>query len=145
MGHKFVNPVFFFLKIGSLRSPWYRWNNILLVYSTLFFFTVYLSKHHPSQHVVASCIHKKKSFNIHSHVRPKCPTKTKMSDQIVELRECWLSDLSDICRTFWEEYVGPESMIVDTLRVYCTVFVMICCCLKVSLALCSLRDIINVV
>jgi hypothetical protein len=34
----------------------YRWNNILLVYST-FFFTVYLSKHHPSQHVVASCIH----------------------------------------------------------------------------------------
>jgi hypothetical protein len=27
------------------------------VYSTGFFFTVYLSKHHPSQHVVASCIH----------------------------------------------------------------------------------------
>jgi hypothetical protein len=48
---------------------------------------------------------KKKSFDIHSHVRPKCPTKTKMSDQIVGLRECWLSNLSDIlggiCRT-WE-------------------------------------------
>jgi hypothetical protein len=46
---------------------------------------------------------KKKSFNIHSHVRPKCLTKTKMSDQIVGLRECWLSNLSDIlggiCRT----------------------------------------------
>jgi hypothetical protein len=44
-------------------------------------------------------------LNIHSHVRPKCPTKTKMSDQIVGLRECWLSNLSDIlggiCRT-WE-------------------------------------------
>ena len=26
---------------------------------------------------------------------------------------------SDICRTFWEEYVEPESMIVDTLGVYC--------------------------
>ena len=23
-------------------------------------------------------------------------------------------------RTFWEEYVGPESMIFDTLGVYCT-------------------------
>jgi hypothetical protein len=31
---------------------------------------------------------KKKSFNIHSYVRPKCPTKTNMSDQIVGLREC---------------------------------------------------------
>jgi hypothetical protein len=37
---------------------------------------------------------KKKSFNIHSHVQPKCPTKTK------RLRECWLSNLSDICRIF---------------------------------------------
>ena len=48
---------------------------------------------------------KKKSLNIHSHVRPRCPTKTTMSDQIVGLRECWLSNLSDIlggiCRT-WE-------------------------------------------
>jgi hypothetical protein len=48
---------------------------------------------------------KKISFNIHSHVRPKCTTKTKRSDQIVGLRECWLSNLSDIlgeiCRT-WE-------------------------------------------
>ena len=26
---------------------------------------------------------------------------------------------SQICRTFWEEYVGPKSMIVDTLGVYC--------------------------
>jgi hypothetical protein len=24
-----------------------------------------------------------------------------------------------ICQTFWEEYVGPESMIVETLGVYC--------------------------
>jgi hypothetical protein len=54
------------------------------------------------------------------NVRPKCPTKTKISDQIVGLRECWLSNLSDICRTFWEECVGPESLIVDTLGVYCT-------------------------
>jgi hypothetical protein len=44
---------------------------------------------------------------------------TLTSDQIVGLRECWLSNLSDICRTFWEEYVGPESLIVDTLGVYC--------------------------
>jgi hypothetical protein len=40
---------------------------------------------------------KKKSFNIHSHVRP--------NTEIVGLRECWLSNLSDIlggiCRT-WE-------------------------------------------
>jgi hypothetical protein len=39
------------------------------------------------------------------NIRPNCPTKTKMSDQIVGLRECWLSNLSDIlggiCRT-WE-------------------------------------------
>ena len=47
------------------------------------------------------------------------PTMTMMSDQIVGLRECWLSD-SQICRTFWEEYVRPESMIVDTLGVYCS-------------------------
>ena len=26
---------------------------------------------------------------------------------------------SQICQTFWEEYVGPESLIVDTLGVYC--------------------------
>ena len=44
---------------------------------------------------------------------------TTMSDQIVGLRECWLSNLSDICQTFWEEYVRPESMIVDILGVYC--------------------------
>ena len=55
MGHKSVNPVFFLENCQSAES-WYRWNNILLVYST-FFFTVYLSKHHPSEHVVASCIH----------------------------------------------------------------------------------------
>ena len=50
---------------------------------------------------------KKKSFNIHSHVRPKpkCPDLESVDSQI--------------CRTFWEEYVGPESMIVDTLGVYC--------------------------
>jgi hypothetical protein len=38
-----------------------------------------------------------------------------MSDQIVGLK----SVDSQICRTFWEEYVRPESMIVDTLGVYC--------------------------
>ena len=66
-----------------------------------------LTNTHRSQNVwhihLEKC--KKKSFNIHSHVRPKCSTKTKMSAQIVGLRECWLSNLSDIlggiCRT-WE-------------------------------------------
>ena len=29
-------------------------------------------------------------------------------------------DVRPNCRTFWEEYVGPESMIFDTLGVYCT-------------------------
>jgi hypothetical protein len=38
-----------------------------------------------------------------------------MSDQIVGLK----SVDSQICRTFCEEYVRPESMIVDTLGVYC--------------------------
>ena len=38
-----------------------------------------------------------------------------MSDQIVGLK----SVDSQICRTLWEEYVRPESMIVDTLGVYC--------------------------
>jgi hypothetical protein len=41
------------------------------------------------------------SLVYHSHVRPKCPTKTKMSDQIVGLRECWLSNLSDILGGIW--------------------------------------------
>ena len=47
---------------------------------------------------------------------------TTMSDQIVGLRECWLKfvgHFSGVSRTFWEEYVQPESMIVDTLGVYC--------------------------
>ena len=44
------------------------------------------------------------------------PTMTTMSDQIVGLRE---SVDSQICLTFWEEYVRPESMIIDTLGVYC--------------------------
>ena len=56
MGHKSVNPVCFFLKIGSLRSP--DIGEIIFYLCILrVFFTVYLSKHHPSQHVVASCIH----------------------------------------------------------------------------------------
>ena len=66
-----------------------------------------LTNTHRSQNVwhihLEKC--KKKSFNFHSDVRPKYPTKTKMSDQIVGLRECWLWNLSDIlggiCRT-WE-------------------------------------------
>ena len=85
-----------------------------------------LTNTHRSQNVLHIHLEKckKKSFNIHSHVRPKCPTKTKMSDQVVGLRECWLSNLSDICRTFWEEYVGPESMIVDT-HLECTVIFIV--------------------
>ena len=54
MGHK---SRLFLLENWQSAESWYRWNNILLVYSTFSFFTVYLSKHHPSQHVVASCIH----------------------------------------------------------------------------------------
>ena len=38
--------------------------------------------------------------------------------------------LTQICRTFWEEYVGPESLIVDTLGVYCSYFTTICIFLK---------------
>jgi hypothetical protein len=48
----------------------------------------------------------KKSLNIHSHVRPNSRT--------------WRVLTLKICRTFWEEYVRPKSMIVDTLGVYCT-------------------------
>ena len=51
------------------------------------------------------------------------PTMTTMSDQIFGLRE---SVDSQICLTFSEEYVGPESMIVDTLGVYC-MYQYICC------------------
>ena len=36
MGHKSVNP-FFFLENWQSAESWYRWNNILLVYSTGFF------------------------------------------------------------------------------------------------------------
>ena len=56
MGHKSVNPGFFFLENWQSAESWYRWNNTLLVYSTCFFYSL-PSKHHPSQHVVVSCIH----------------------------------------------------------------------------------------
>jgi hypothetical protein len=50
-----------------------------------------------------------------------CPTT--MSDQIVGLRECVDSQ---ICRTFWEEYV------VDTLGVYCNDYLFEICIIAVS-------------
>ena len=62
--------------------------------------------------------------------RPRRPTTTTMSDQIVGLRECWLKfvgHFSGVSRTFWEEYVRPESMIVDTLGVYCITVKQIYC------------------
>ena len=40
MGHKSVNPVFFFLENWQSAESWYRWNNILLVYSTGFFYSL---------------------------------------------------------------------------------------------------------
>jgi hypothetical protein len=46
-----------------------------------------------------------------------------MSDQIVRVRRCWLKfvgHFSGVSQTFWEGYVQPESMSVDTLGVYCT-------------------------
>ena len=45
-----------------------------------------------------------------------------MSDQILGVGGCWLSFIghfSGVSRTFWEGYVRPESMSVDTLGVYC--------------------------
>jgi hypothetical protein len=33
MGHKSVNPRIFFLENWQSAESWYRWNNILLVYS----------------------------------------------------------------------------------------------------------------
>ena len=48
---------------------------------------------------------------------------TTMSDQIAGLRVLTLKfvgHFSGVSRTFWEEYVRPENMIVDTLGVYCS-------------------------
>ena len=44
---------------------------------------------------------------------------TTMSDQIV-LTLKFVGHFSGVSQTFWEEYVRPESMIVDTLGVYCS-------------------------
>jgi hypothetical protein len=44
------------------------------------------------------------------------------TDQIVGVRVLTLKfvgHFSEVSRTFWEEYVRPESMSVDTLGVYC--------------------------
>jgi hypothetical protein len=38
----------------------------------------------------------KKSLNIHFHVRPNTRNAPTMSDQILGVRGCWLSNLSDI-------------------------------------------------
>ena len=46
------------------------------------------------------------------------PTMTTMSDQRV-LTLKFVGHFSGVSRTFWEEYVQLESMIVDTLGVYC--------------------------
>jgi hypothetical protein len=46
-----------------------------------------------------------------------------MSEKIGRLRVLTLKfvgHFSGVSRTFWEEYVRPESMIVDTLGVYCS-------------------------
>ena len=40
MGHKSVNPGFFLLENWQSAESWYRWNNILLVYSTVFFYSL---------------------------------------------------------------------------------------------------------
>ena len=50
-----------------------------------------------------------------------------MSDQIVGLRVLilkFVGHFSGASQAFWEEYVRPESMSVDTLRVYCMVSVL---------------------
>ena len=54
----------------------------------------------------------KKSLNIHSHVRSNSRTWRVLTLKFV-------GHFSGVSRTFWEEYVRPESMIVDTLGVYC--------------------------
>jgi hypothetical protein len=38
-----------------------------------------------------------------------------------------------VSRTFWEEYVRPESMIVDTLGVYCN-YTVTCMCTRMIFA-----------
>ena len=40
MGHKSINPRVFFLENWQSAESWYRWNNILLVYSTVFFYSL---------------------------------------------------------------------------------------------------------
>ena len=48
---------------------------------------------------------------------------TTMSEQIVRLKRVltlkFVRHFSGVSRTFWEKYVRPESMIIDTLGVYC--------------------------
>jgi hypothetical protein len=70
MGHKSVNPGFFFLKIGSLQSPDIpcRWNNILLVYSTFFLqFTC--------QNIIHLSMSSHRAFMIYKYTYHKCGKK----------------------------------------------------------------------
>ena len=53
------------------------------------------------------------------NVKKNLLISTLTSDQNVRPNSWTWRVLTQICRTFWEEYVGPESMIVDTLGVYC--------------------------
>ena len=69
--------LFFFLEHRQSVESWYRWNNILLVYY-VFFFTVYLSKHHPSQHAIASCIHD--TFCMYKYTYHRCEKKNVAQD-----------------------------------------------------------------
>jgi hypothetical protein len=62
-----------------------------------------------------------KMFDIFTsrNVKKNLLISTLASDQNVRPNSRTWRVLTQICRTFWEEYVGPESMIVDTLGVYC--------------------------
>ena len=57
---------------------------------------------------------KKKSLNIHSHVRPNTRNASTMSDQILGVRGCWLSTLSDISLE-WVRQFGRD---MSDLRVW---------------------------
>ena len=68
-----------------------------------------LTNMHRSQNVwhvhLEKC--KKKSLNIHSHVRPNTRNAPTMSSQILGVRGCWLSNLSDISLE-WVGYFGRD-------------------------------------
>jgi hypothetical protein len=55
----------------------------------------------------------KTNLNIHSHVRPNTRSAPTMSDQILGVKGCWLSNLSDISL----EWVGHFGRDMSDLRV----------------------------